>query len=228
MVDGASDALADADGRVFTTGDGGICQILIDDSFTNNPLGSWTTLGVASFGTSVGSAVLVPKGGNTDSAGAIWWKTPLTFTGRLRAIVDFAIDADGVTSGDGIAVAWVSTAKPPQLGDPRLNFGICSSTLDGAAVAAESKESNQKLLVMSSVSGICGTNNGVFGGTVTNATSLEVIVQTGSLSGALSNGLKGSRSDVTLPKTGYFGISASTGNGFASHVVQSVKVMSCN
>jgi len=221
-----TDAGQDAPPNVNLDSGGGGCQVLIADSFTGaNPSATWDKLGVAAFGS--GQVVLTPKGGSTDSAGAIWWKSTLTFNGSLHVVLDFAIDATNVTAGDGIAVAWVSSAKIYELGDPRLNFGICASGLNGTAVAAQSRASTQKLLVMDSVSGECGTDNGVFSGTVTNATQLVVDIRTGDVTGALSNGLSGSRNDVSLPKTGYFGITASTGDGFASHIVSAVTVMSC-
>ena len=217
MLDASADA--SADGPPVTEGGDG-CTLLIDDTFTTQSP-SWDLLSSASF--SAGHVELTPNddGGH---AGAIWWKAPLTFSGVLRAEVDFMVDSSDVTAGHGLAIAWVAATAPYAIGEQGQNFGICNSGLAGVAVAADSRD--EHLLAMDSVSGTCGTNNGVWTTTVGGGGTLKMELRSSSLT-AILGGTTGTRA-VSVPKTGYFGITASTGGGSeSSHVVAAVRVRSC-
>ena len=218
---GTLDAAADApaDGPLVTEGGDG-CTLLIDDTFTTQSP-SWDLLSSASFG--VGHVELTPNddGGH---AGAIWWKMPLTFSGVLRAEVDFTVDSSGVTAGHGLAIAWVASTTPYVIGELGQNFGICNGGLAGVAVAADSRD--DQLLAMSSVSGACGTNNGVWTATVGAGGTLKMELRTNSLTATLGT-TTGTRA-VSVSNTGYLGITASTGgDSQSSHVVAAVRVRSC-
>jgi hypothetical protein len=79
---------------------------------------------------------------------------------------------------------------------------------------------------MTDISGYCDTNNGVFPANAVGAKKMTVEIRGTSIGGSL-DGAPFHFRNVTLPKTGYLGITAATGNGFSAHVVTSVVATSC-
>jgi hypothetical protein len=231
-IDGSSSSETDAPVGVITDDSGngspdarsdsgalsGSCTLVFEDSFTNqNP--NWDRLGTAQFQS--GHVSLTQKNAGTQ-AGAIWWRQQLNFTGFLRVAIDIAVDAVGVMAADGIGIGWVSSAYT--LGATGQNFGLCSSNMNGFAVAADTLDA--KLLLIASINNSCGTNNGVFPANAVGASSILAEIRADSLTGKLDTSASHSRI-LTIPKTGFLGIAASTGNGTAEHSITAIRVTSC-
>ena len=223
--DGGPDVLVDGAPPLDASNDapnegGDNCTVLVADSFAAvSP--SWEALADATF--SPGQVELTPRDMGAR-AGAIWWKSPLTFSGTLRVEVDFKTDSMGTMPGHGLAVAWIATSTPYAIGDNGQSFGLCNAGLAGVAVAADGRDS--QLLAMNSVDGDCGTGGGVWPAMIGAGGKLVMELRTDSLM-ARYGAATGMRS-VTAPITGYFGITAATGGSSqASHAVTSVRVSSC-
>lgn len=223
--DGSSSSRADGDVSppLADAGDNpdvniGDCALVFEDSFVNQSA-SWDRLGSAQFQS--GHVSLTQKSAGAQ-AGAIWWKPQITFTGFLRVVIDVTTDAQNVTPGDGIAVAWVSSAY--SLGATGQNFGLCNSGMNGFAVAADTLDA--KLLLIASVNDNCGTNDGVFSANAVGASRILAEIRADSLTGRLDTSAIHSRT-LTIPKTGALGITASTGNGTAEHAITAIRVASC-
>lgn len=218
--DGSSGPGEEGDGGEVRIEAGDGCTVLIDDTFSNES-DSWERLGSAVF--EPGQIALTRKNLGVE-VGAIWWKQPLTFENVLHVDVEFTIDGSGAAPGDGIAIGWVDEATPYALGPAGQSFGLCNRSLEGTAVAADSRDG--QLLVMTGIGGDCDTDDGVFPANVAGATKMSAELRATSIGGALQNASFHTR-NVNLPKTGFLGISAATGGGFAAHIVKSVRVTSC-
>jgi hypothetical protein len=214
--DAAGDGSSGADGSAQQL-DGGACTVLIDDSFSNEDA-RWEKFGEATFETD--QVRLTPRD-NGGTAGAIWWRDPLTFTGSLHVELRITVGSYEVTPGDGIALGWVST--PYHLGLQGQSFGLCSVSITGVGVAADTRDSD--LLLIDAIGSSCQTTGGVIGATIANDSQMVVDIRADGLTASL-NGAMGSR-PATIPKTGWIGITASTGGGESAHIVKSVRVTSC-
>lgn len=213
----ASAALDASGGADAETRDG--CTVIQDQTVATAP-SWWRILGLVS--SQPGRVVLTSKA--PSQTGAMWSASPITFTGTLRVELDYAIEPDEAPVGDGIAIAWIDVSTPPTLGPAGQSFGICNAARSGVAVAADSRDA--QLLVMTGVSQNCATNEGVFPADVVGSTRLVAELRADAVAGRIGAGEMRSR-PVTLPTTGYVGITASTGQGYAAHVIRAIRVLAC-
>ena len=156
------------------------------------------------------------------SSGALWWKTPISFTGRLHVVLDFTF-ALGSTQGDGITVAWIPTSKPYTLGPQGQSYGICNAMLQGSAVAVDTRDN--QFVVVSSISD-CDTTGVVTVSSLLTAKKVTVDITAAAIKASLDTGITIQR-NVSSPTTGYLGFTAATGGGFTSHSVMSVSASLC-
>lgn len=201
-----------ADGGV----DASACTPVALDAFNS---ASWALLGDATL--SGGQVRLTPvnMGG---SAGALWWTTPITFTGRLHVVLDFTF-AVGSKAGDGITVAWIPTSKPYTVGPQGQSYGICNAGIQGSAVAVDTRDN--QFVVVSPITN-CDTTGVVTVSTLLSAKKVTVDITAAAIKASLDTGIAIQR-NVTSPSTGYLGFTAATGNGFTSHVVAGVSASLC-
>jgi len=206
LDDGGSDAGIDA----------AACTPVPLDAFGS---GNWALLGSAMVN---GTQVRLTPLNMGGSAGALWWKTALTFSGRLHVVLDFSF-AMGSTAGDGITVAWIPTTKIYTVGPEGQSYGICNAGLAGSAVAVDTRDN--QFIVVSPISN-CDTTGVMTVATLPMAKKVTVDITTTGIKATLDTGAAISR-NVTSPSTGYLGFTAATGNGFTSHVVTAVSASIC-
>jgi hypothetical protein len=224
-----------ADGAVVDAGDpDGTTQLLLDDgggdggldaaACTPVPLDAFGSAGWALLGSAMvnGSQVQLTPLNSGGSAGALWWKTPLTFSGSLHVVLDFTF-ALGTTAGDGITVAWIPTTKTYAVGPEGQSYGICNAGLAGSAVAVDTRDN--QFVVVSPISN-CNTNGVITVSTVPTSKKVTVDIRATGIKATLDTGVAIGRA-VTSPTTGYLGFTAATGNGFTSHTVTGVSASLC-
>ncbi len=204
------------DGGADAGVDAAACTPVALSAFTS---ADWALLGSA---TVSGTPVNLTPQNNGGSAGALWWKAPLTFTGRLHVVLDFSF-AMGTTAGDGMTVAWISASKMYTLGPQAQSFAICNAGLAGSAVALNTRDNH--FVVVSPILG-CNTNGFVQDSTLPAAKKVTVDITATDIKASLDNGITIQRS-VSSPTTGYLGFTAATGNGFTRPTVNAVTASIC-
>jgi hypothetical protein len=212
----ASTQLVFDDGGAEGGIDASACVPVPLDAFNS---ANWALLGDATLS---GAQVRLTPKNMGGSAGALWWKTPITFTGRLHVVLDFTF-ALGTQQGDGITVAWIPTSKPYTVGPQGQSYGICNAGIQGSAVAVDTRD-NQFVVVAPIAS--CDTTGVVTVSTLLSATKVTVDISAIGITASLDTGTTIKR-NVTSPTTGYLGFTAATGNGYTSHVVAGVSALLC-
>ncbi len=213
--DGATQLVFD-DGGADADVDAAACTPVPLDALTS---ASWALLGSATIS---GSSVRLTPQDMGSTSGAVWWKTPITFTGRLHVVLDFSF-ALGSKQGDGITVAWIPVTKPYTLGPQGQSYGTCNAGLQGSAVAVDTRD-NQFVVVSPIVN--CDTSGVVTVSSLPTAKKVTVDITPAAIKASLDTGTTIQRS-VTSPTTGYLGFTAATGGGFTGHSVVAVSASSC-
>lgn len=215
-ADGSTEVLLD--GSAF---DASACTTVIDDAFASPP-GNWDALDDADL--AVGGAQLTVANGG-GQAGAIWWKSPITFGSRLSITIDIALDLATGSQGDGIAVGWVPTTTTYVIGPQGQSFGLCSAGMAGVGATFDTRDN--QLAVLSSISGSCGTSGGVVTfGALLAAKRFVLEITPATLTLTTDNGGTVQRAQVS-PTTGQLGITAATGGSDTGHAIKAVNVVSC-
>jgi hypothetical protein len=194
------------------------------NSIALDPLGtgSWELLGSAKV---IAGQVHLTTANSGGSAGALWWKTPLTFSGRLHVVVDFAYVLATGAQGNGLTVSWLPTTSPYELGLQAGSYGICNVGLDGVAAAIDTLEN--KLVMVASVKN-CDTRS-LLVATIPQLTQMAVDITQTSITATVgvTAPITVSR-PATSPSTGYLGFTASTGTiGHTGHILTAVHAFDC-
>lgn len=208
-----------ADAFVEGGGDASGCVAVPLDAFAS---GSWDRLESASIDGS-GRAVLTTASSGS-SAGAICWKAPITFTGRLHVVLDYAFDLSAGAQGDGLTVAWIPTTKKYVIGPQGQSYGICNAGLAGVAASVDTRD--DQLVMVGDIS-VCETNTNVTTSTLLTSRRITVDITPTQLTATLDTGITLTRTK-SLPTTGYLGFTAATGTtGETGHVLTAVSASVC-
>ena len=226
-LDAAGTATKDAsvDAGKIDAGDAGDagagCTVLLQETF-GAPLVNWQAAGNPPGLDAVNKVYRLTTKGDDTVARAVWYTQPLTYTGVLRATVDFVVDPTG-TSGTGISLVWGANADF-RVGGAAMGLGICGNNI--VAVGAQYRFSG-RVDSVTSTNGSCGTNGGqsVQAG---NAGTLQLTLDgTATVTGQVAT-IADNPSPATFTKTGYIGITASTENSGRSGIaIKSLRVVSC-
>jgi hypothetical protein len=203
--------------------DAGGCTVLIEDDFlTASP--SWQLAGSAAF--AAGRVDLTPA--QSGQAGALFWKSAITFGSVLHVEVGYAISTPGgSTQAEGLMVAWLDPSTPYTLGPIGQGMALCGDGLSGTAVELNGR--NSEIVALSSISGSCGTD-AITHAAVGAASTVSVEIRADRIEGTLGTGEKSTQGRVN-PMTGLFGFTAATGpsatTARSQHSITHVKVTAC-
>jgi hypothetical protein len=229
-TDGGLDA--PATGTDATAADGaapGTCTSLIADDFTTQRM-EWKQTGDHQ---AFEKHRLVLTPGTVSRDGAVWWMTPLTFTGYLRVRVDFHIETPaGMPKGNGFALTWADAMEPlpTTIGGLGASFGVCASTPPVHGYAVAGSTANDTIAIVETVN--CDTDTpGARPAAVLDGDHFFAFeVRPTSITGTLDGMVPLTRTNLSPPAvtTGHFGMSAGAAAGASTaHVITKVSIESC-
>lgn len=207
------------DGAVEAGVDASACRPVAFDGFAG---AGWELLESASVN-GAGHAVLTTAD-NGSSAGAIWWRTPITFGRSLHVELSYTFDLAAGAEGDGLTVAWIPTTTKYVMGPQGQSYGICNAGLSGVAAAVDTRD--DQLVIVGDIS-VCETNTNTVTATLLASRKMTVDLTPTLLTVTLDTGTTLTR-NVNVSTTGYLGFTAATGVlGETGHEITGASAQIC-